>query len=882
MATAPSLSKAADHLESANNAESSNAASRDNSTAPGDQNKKKKRRGGKKHKRARRQSFAAPPELMETDTEGAARPSLTDVPERASQEVRENFYRLGRGAGSNTSLESEALLDHRESGPLQTRRQSIVQGILPGRLSIPSQRGQGQRPGWFNAKSQSESRLRRVQRASESDDEEDTTDRTPLIGTSYKTKFSGASYGAFSQSPREERPNPFGGVRRESRGSSMSSKRIKTYQRDLSGDRLNEYDVNNPPSIPSSPKFGAEMGLDDVMLTSGDLDRGRQDERSNSNEVLIDIDESAPNDRLAGQSEMSTGDLRRRLAAASAEADVCFPHEDVTELGEEDAKSEVYRRRRRRRREFPDLSVLEEWAGQEKEQRTLNNLRIKQISEPLMVNGRLRPKKQPWHRESEDQPLRFTYFNEYFDSTLHSESLSELLHGDLTFRNLFIPDPPELSDSESDDSEELPQTVQSSREAREGSLRKLATLSPPLAPKAPSVAGSERPASRTPVDANPAPSQSNGNSNQTTGRNTPTPGKPQKEKRYGPRPIWWLDVLDPTEAEMKVISKAFGIHPLTAEDVMMREQREKVELFRNYYFVSYRSFEQDSNNENYLDPVSIYVVVFREGVLTFHFSQTPHPANVRRRIRQLKDYLLLTTDWISYAIIDDITDSYFPLIEQIEDEVDEIDEAILRLHHTPDVEKDKPNRTEKIFSGRIYAPVSGADKHSEAGQDETMGAGDMLRRVGECRKKVMGLYRLLGNKADVIKGFAKRCNEQWEVAPRSDIGLYLGDIQDHIVTMTGNLSHYENLLSRAHSNYLAQINIRMNERAEKTNDVLGKLTVLGTIVLPMNIVTGLWGMNCLVPGQDGDDLTWFWCLTGGLLAFGFTCFFIAKKFYGIV
>jgi CorA-like Mg2+ transporter protein len=51
------------------------------------------------------------------------------------------------------------------------------------------------------------------------------------------------------------------------------------------------------------------------------------------------------------------------------------------------------------------------------------------------------------------------------------------------------------------------------------------------------------------------------------------------------------------------------------------------------------------------------------------------------------------------------------------------------------------------------------------------------------------------------------------------------------------------LLSRAHSNYLAQINIRMNERAEKTNDVLGKLTVLGTIVLPMNIVTGMWGMN---------------------------------------
>jgi magnesium transporter len=74
---------------------------------------------------------------------------------------------------------------------------------------------------------------------------------------------------------------------------------------------------------------------------------------------------------------------------------------------------------------------------------------------------------------------------------------------------------------------------------------------------------------------------------------------------------------------------------------------------------------------------------------------------------------------------------------------------------------------------------------------------EMLRQVGACRKKVMGLYRLLGTKADVIKGFAKRCNEHWEVAPKSEIGLYLGDIQDHIVTMTGNLSHYERFVEKS-------------------------------------------------------------------------------------
>jgi magnesium transporter len=130
---------------------------------------------------------------------------------------------------------------------------------------------------------------------------------------------------------------------------------------------------------------------------------------------------------------------------------------------------------------------------------------------------------------------------------------------------------------------------------------------------------------------------------------------------------------------------------------------------------------------------------------------TPHPANVRRRIRQLKDYINVSSDWISYALIDDITDAFQPLIQSLENEVDDIDDAVLRMHVEP---------PEKL--------IPGSAERSD---------GDMLKRVGDSRRNVMSLYRLMGNKADVIKGFAKRCNEQWQVAPRSEIGLYLGDIQ---------------------------------------------------------------------------------------------------------
>ncbi|KNZ76015.1 Putative metal ion transporter C17A12.14 [Termitomyces sp. J132] len=275
---------------------------------------------------------------------------------------------------------------------------------------------------------------------------------------------------------------------------------------------------------------------------------------------------------------------------------------------------------------------------------------------------------------------------------------------------------------------------------------------------------------------------------------------------------WWLDVLSPTDEEMKMLSKVFSIHPLTTEDIQMEETREKIELFRNYYLVCFRSFDQDQYSPTYLEPLNMYIIVFREGILSFHFRPTPHPQNVRRRIKQLKDYIAVTSDWISYALIDDITDAFGPLIQNIEYEVDSIDELVLIL--------------------------------KEAEQS------DMLRRIGTCRKKVMGLLRLMGNKADVVKGLAKRCNENWRVAPTSDIGLYLSDIQDHLITMTQNLNHYEKILSRSHSNYLAQISIEMTDANNQINDVLSKLTALGTVLIPMNLVTGLWGMNVHVPGQD--------------------------------
>jgi magnesium transporter len=59
----------------------------------------------------------------------------------------------------------------------------------------------------------------------------------------------------------------------------------------------------------------------------------------------------------------------------------------------------------------------------------------------------------------------------------------------------------------------------------------------------------------------------------------------------------------------------------------------------------------------------------------------------------------------------------------------------------------------------------------------------------------------------------------------------------------------------------------MTQTNNEINDVLSKLTALGSILVPMNLVTGLWGMNVQVPGQYQEDLTWFCGIMTSILAF---------------
>lgn len=122
--------------------------------------------------------------------------------------------------------------------------------------------------------------------------------------------------------------------------------------------------------------------------------------------------------------------------------------------------------------------------------------------------------------------------------------------------------------------------------------------------------------------------------------------------RDEPDGVWWLNVNRPTEEEVRTLCKAFGVHPLTIEDITTQEAREKIEIFPSYYFASFRSFNvvEDEDGPDY-EPYNYYVVVFREGTLSFSFLPNEHASGVRKRITSLKDHMSLSSDWICYALM---------------------------------------------------------------------------------------------------------------------------------------------------------------------------------------------------------------------------------------
>lgn len=203
-----------------------------------------------------------------------------------------------------------------------------------------------------------------------------------------------------------------------------------------------------------------------------------------------------------------------------------------------------------------------------------------------------------------------------------------------------------------------------------------------------------------------------------------------EEKRFGKNramengPAWWLDVMCPTVADMRELRKYIPLHPLTIEDILHQETREKLESFPalGYYFIAYRALdesyfkytspdpspassftgEEDGNDEGGREKreserkrgrvdivegvggkegvegvgvgaINLYLIVFGDGIISFHFEPVDqHIERVQGKLQQFGVARNFSSHWIAYSLMDSIVDSFFPLIDFIEGESNEI------------------------------------------------------------------------------------------------------------------------------------------------------------------------------------------------------------------
>jgi magnesium transporter len=248
----------------------------------------------------------------------------------------------------------------------------------------------------------------------------------------------------------------------------------------------------------------------------------------------------------------------------------------------------------------------------------------------------------------------------------------------------------------------------------------------------------------------------------------------------------WHDIADPKDPELDRLAAEFHLHPLHIEDCRHRDQRGKVEEGSDYEFVVLKAVQMMSDGELAFHDLDIFLG--REWIITVREGDPETCGNLLQPIRAAES---LTPAQILYRIFDATVDSYLPVTDRIDEEIDELEELVLS--------DPKPQVLSRIFSAR---------------------------------RKLIDLRRILTNTRDVA---AHLYRTPHGLIP-TELIPFLRDVYDHVARNLDLVETQRDLLSGAMDVYLSSV-------ANRTNQVMKVLTVLSTIALPALVISGFFGMN---------------------------------------
>lgn len=252
---------------------------------------------------------------------------------------------------------------------------------------------------------------------------------------------------------------------------------------------------------------------------------------------------------------------------------------------------------------------------------------------------------------------------------------------------------------------------------------------------------------------------------------------------------------------IQVLGEALGLHPLAMEDVLNTDQRPKLDPYENHLFVVLRMLEYDEHaHETRSQQVSI--VIGAHFVLSLQERPNQIFDAIRSRLNTGRRIRFLGADYLAYALMDAVVDHYFQVLEKFGDEVETLEDEIVR-NPSPAV----------------------------------------LARIHHVKREMLLLRKVIWPLREVLSALSR--DDLGVVSEKTHV--YLRDVYDHVIHALDTVETLRELLVGMLDLYLSTVSNRMNE-------VMKVLTIFATLFMPLTFIAGIYGMNF----EYMPELGWRW------------------------
>ena len=261
---------------------------------------------------------------------------------------------------------------------------------------------------------------------------------------------------------------------------------------------------------------------------------------------------------------------------------------------------------------------------------------------------------------------------------------------------------------------------------------------------------------------------------------------PQLDELLARGEYFWLALQEPRDDDIRAAGRRFGLHPLAVEDSIEFGQRPKLDDYGDTALLVFYGVEPERG-----ELVEVHLHVSGSWMITIKHHEAEALTAAAHRIQHEPPH---SEEEAIYRVLDSLTDSFFPALEGIDDEIDRLMDEM--------IQRPSPTQRQHLFALRRRL----VELRRVAGPQR-----DMLARGGDL------IGRLPGLEAD-------------------DARDWFRDVYDHQLRIAELIDSYRDLLSGALDLYLSTVSNRLNS-------ISTQLTVVATIFLPLTFVTGFFGQN---------------------------------------